>query len=70
MQQPKKKRTVVRGVTSARVRRANWRQPIDAEALAYALLEIVDCLRDSERAELAAEGQKVLKRIHRTHKAA
>jgi hypothetical protein len=62
MKQPKKKRTVQRNVRPY-VRGVKWREPIDAEALAYALLEIVDVLKEAERAELAQAGQQTIERL-------
>lgn len=65
MKQPKKKRTVQRNVRPY-VRGVEWRKPIDAELLAYALLEIVDVLKEAERAELAQAGQQTIGRLDLT----
>jgi hypothetical protein len=63
MQQPKKRRTVVRGVKAVQIRPVH-RKPMNTELIAQCLLDIVHQAADSDIERWAKLGQESLQDIY------
>jgi|GEM_PF-1380834 len=64
MQQPKKKRTVVRGAEPY-IARVQFKKPFNMELLTTALLDVVEALEPAEKAELIVPRSEADRTAHR-----